>query len=130
MKVIKQLSVFAENKPGKLEKITGIIAREKVNILAVNIAGMGDFGVLKFVVDKPEIAHDKLKEKGFTVTMNDLLGIEMTDRPGGLHSVAKTLRENGVNIDNAYVLIPESRRKAFLLIETKNLEKARAIKGL
>ena len=130
MKEIKQLSIFAENKPGKVERLAGIMAEKKVNILAMNITSMGDFGVLKFVVDKPEAAFRGLKKDGFAVSVNKVLGIEMNDRPGGLYNVSKTLRENGVNVDNAYVFVPDSRKKAMLVIETKELAKARKIKGL
>jgi len=130
MKEIKQLSIFAENKPGKVERLAGIMAEKKVNILAMNITSMGDFGVLKFVVDKPDVAFRGLKKDGFAVSVNKVLGIEMNDRPGGLYNVSKTLRENGVNVDNAYVFVPDSRKKAMLVIETKELAKARKIKGL
>jgi hypothetical protein len=130
MKEIKQISIFAENQPGKIEKLSGILAHDKVNILAINITSMGDFGVLKFIVDKPEIAYKSLKRDGFAVTLNKAIGIEMTDKPGGLYYVSKKLRENGINVDNAYVFVPDSRKKAMLLIETKDMKKAKKIKGL
>jgi hypothetical protein len=130
MRLIKQISIFAENKPGKIERLAGILGEDKINILAFNVTSMGDFGVLKFVVDKPELAYKGLKEAGFAVTMNEVLGIDMADKPGGLFSVAKKLREKGVNIDNAYVYINESRKKALLLIETKEIAKAKNLKNL
>jgi len=130
MKEIKQLSIFAENRPGKVERLAGIMAENKVNILAINITSMGDFGVLKFIVDKPEAAYRGLKRDGFAVTVNKVLGIEMDDRPGGLFRVSKVLRENGVNVDNAYVLVPDHRKKALLVIETRELAKAKKVKGL
>jgi hypothetical protein len=130
MKEIKQISIFAENRPGKIERLAGIMAEKKVNILAINITSMGDFGVLKFIVDKPEAAYKGLKKDGFAVTVNKVLGVEMDDRPGGLFHVSKTLRENGVNVDNAYVFIPDSRKKAMLVIETKELARAKKVKGL
>lgn len=130
MKEIKQLSIFAENKPGKVERLAGILAEKKVNILAINITSMGDFGVLKFIVDKPEVAYKGLKKDGFAVSVGKVLGIEMNDSPGGLYRVSRALRENGINVDNAYVLVPESRKKAMLVIETKDLAKAKRVKGL
>jgi len=125
MKEIKQLSIFAENKPGKIERLSGILGENNINILAINITSMGDFGVLKFIVDKPEDAARLLKKDGFAATLNKVLGVELVDRPGGLNNVAKTLRENGVNVDNAYVFIPNSRKKAMLVIETKDIAKAK-----
>lgn len=130
MKEIKQISIFAENHPGKIEKLAGILAEKDVNILAINITSMGDFGVLKFIVDKPEMAHRELKKDGFAVSLSKVLGIEMTDRPGGLYHVSKTLREAGINVDNAYVFIPDSRKKAMLVIETKEIARAKKVKGL
>jgi hypothetical protein len=130
MKELKQLSIFAENRPGKIERITDILRESDVNILAMNITSMGDFGVLKFVVDKPELAFKNLKTGGFAVSLSTVLALEMTDRPGGLYHVSKTLRENGVNVDNAYVLVTKSRKKALFVIETKDIKKAKEIKGL
>jgi len=130
MKEIKQLSIFAENKPGKVERLAGILAEKKINILAINITSMGEFGVLKFIVDRPEEGYKALKTDGFAVSVNVLLGIKMTDHPGGLFTVSRILRENGVNVDNAYVLVPQSRKNAMLVIETKEIAKAEKIKGL
>ncbi len=130
MKEIKVLSVFADNKPGKIERLTEILAEQKINILAITITSMGDFGVLKFIVDKPEEGLRHLKEDGFAATINKVFGFEMKDSPGGLHQVTKALRERGVNIDNAYVLVPDSRKKALLVVETKDSAKAKKIRKL
>ena len=124
---IKQISVFAENKPGKLEKVTRLLAENKINILAISIASSDAFGVLKFVVDKNEKALKALQEKGFTVTQEELLAIEMVDKPGGLHQVAKFLFENSLNIENAHVLVLESRNGAYLLIEGPNIKTAQKL---
>jgi len=130
MKEIKQVSIFAENRPGKIERLAGILAEKKVNILAINITSMGDFGVLKFIVDKTETAYKELKKDGFAVSLNKVLGVEMEDKPGGLFTVSKNLREQGINVDNAYVFVPDSRKKAMLVIETKEVAKAKKVKGL
>jgi len=88
MDKLKQISIFSENKPGRLEKLTKVLADEGVNILAINIASSNGFGVIKFIVDKCELAYQKLKQNGFTVSLNEVLAIEMVDRPGGLFEVA------------------------------------------
>ncbi|MDH5768429.1 MAG: ACT domain-containing protein [Nitrospirota bacterium] len=127
MDKLKQISIFSENKPGRLEKITKVLADEGVNILAINIASSNGFGVIKFIVDKCELAYQKLKQKGFTVSLNEVLAIEMVDKPGGLYEVAKTLSQKKVNIENAYVFILESRKRAFLIVEVQDIEKAKKL---
>src|SRR4030042_7215306 len=112
MQQLKQISIFSENKPGRLKKITKVLAEEGVNILAINIASSNGFGVLKFIVDNHELAHQKLQQKGFTVSLNEVLAIELVDKPGGLFEVATILSKKRINIENAYVLILESRKKA------------------
>lgn len=125
MDKVMQVSVFSENKPGRIEKITGIFADEGINILAIAITSTNGFGIIKLLVDKYELAYEKLKENGFTVTLNEVLAIEMKDSPGGLHEVSHILSKNSVNIENAYVYVVESRARAFLLVEVKDIEKAK-----
>jgi hypothetical protein len=127
MKQLKQISIFSENKPGRLKKITKVLAEEGVNILAINIASSNGFGVIKFIVDKCELAYQKLKQKGFTVSLNEVLSIELVDRPGGLFEVATMLSEKKINIENAYVLILGSRKKAFLIVDVDDIEKAKKL---
>jgi hypothetical protein len=125
MAELRQISVFAENKPGRIEKITKVLADEKINILAISISSSGDFGVIKFIVDKCDEAYRTLKEKGFTVSLNEVLGIELQDRPGGLHDVVKALGRHNVNVENAHVFVVESRQRAFLIIEVEDVKATR-----
>jgi len=122
-----QISVFAENKPGKIEKITRVLEEEGINILAINIASSDSFGVIRFLVDKCDRAYRRLKEDGFTVSQNEVLAIGMKDRPGGLHEVVRVLTRHKINVENAYVLVPEARKKAYLIIEVKEIEKAKVL---
>ena len=127
MEGLKQISVFAENKPGKIERITKVLEEEGINILAINIASSDSFGVIRFLVDKYEQAYRRLKEKGFTVSQNEVLAIGMKDRPGGLHEVVQVLTRHKINVENAYVLVPEARKQAYLIIEVKEVEKAKSL---
>ncbi|MFZ5906717.1 MAG: ACT domain-containing protein [Nitrospirota bacterium] len=127
MEQLKQLSIFSENKPGKLTKITKVLAEEGINILAVNIASSDGFGVIRFIVDKSEAAARKLRQKGFTVSLNEVLAIELVDRPGGLYEVSSVLSTRKINIENAYVLILGSRKKAFLIVDVHDIEKAKKL---
>jgi len=122
-KLIKQISIFAENKAGRLEKITGKLKSANINIRAFTIAEAGDFGVMRMVVDKPEQAHNVLHDAGFTVSETDVLGIEMSDSPGGLHEISTVLGSNDINVDYAYAFAMATQ-KALLIIRVNNINNA------
>lgn len=122
-KLIKQISIFAENKAGRLEKITGKLKSANINIRAFTIAEAGDFGVMRLVVDKPELAHNVLHDAGFTVSETDVLGIEMSDSPGGLHEISTVLGSNDINVDYAYAFAMATQ-KALLIIRVNNINNA------
>lgn len=121
---VEILSIFAENKPGKLEKITEVLAKEGISILGFSIISVKDFGIIKFLVDNPQLAYEKFKEKGFTVAKVPALGIELEDRPGGLYEVVKLISSKGINIESALVYVAETRKRAYFVFEVENLEKA------
>ncbi len=127
MDKVTQISIFAENKLGKMEKVTKVLSDSKVNILAISITSTNAFGIIKLMVDKPELALEKLKEAGFTVSLTEVLAIEMTDQPGGLYEVVHVLAQNNVNIENASVYVAESRKRAYLLVEVKDIENAKQL---
>lgn len=125
MDKVHQISIFAENRPGRLDKVTRVLADNSINILATAIVSTNGFGVIKFMVDKCDLAMEKLREAGFTVSLSEVLAIEMKDKPGGLHDVVHVLSEKGVNIENASVYVAESRKRAYLLVEVKDIDAAR-----
>jgi len=122
-KLIKQISIFAENKAGRLEKITDKLKSANINIRAFTIAEAGDFGVMRLVVDKPEQAHNVLHDAGFTVSETDVLGIEMSDSPGGLHEISTVLGSSDINVDYAYAFAMATH-KALLIIRVDNINNA------
>jgi len=124
---IKQISIFAKNQPGKLEKITRILMDTAINIRAITISSVGDYGVIKLLVDKPQDAFDILKKEGLTISLNEVLAIEMNDKPGGLYNIAKILMKNNINAENSYGFVIESEKKAVLIIEVKDIESAKQI---
>lgn len=124
MSKVYMISVFAENKPGKLEKVTKVLAEANINILAFSIMSTNGFGIIKFMVDKFMDAFKILKEKGFTVSLNEAIGIEMKDQPGGLYEVVKILSSKGINIESASVYVAETRKRAYLIVEVKDIQKA------
>lgn len=124
MEKVYMISIFAENKPGRLERVTKVLSEADINILAFSITSTNGFGVIKFMVNKWKLAYDLLKEKGFTVSLNEAIGIEMKDQPGGLYEVVKILSSKGINIESASVYVAETRKRAYLIVEVEDTEKA------
>jgi len=100
--IIKQISVFSENKPGRLAAIALALEKSNVNIFAFSIAEANSFGVVRALVDKPDIARPVLENLGFAVQFTDVIAVRMKDEPGGLYETAKILGEAGINIEYAY----------------------------
>ncbi|MDO5846534.1 MAG: ACT domain-containing protein [Methanocorpusculum sp.] len=100
--VIKQLSIFSENKAGKLAAIAKVFLDTGVSVQAFNIAEANNFGVVRAIVDKPEVAFDAFAKLNYALKYTDVLAIKMKDVPGGLYEVAKLLGDLGINIEYAY----------------------------
>lgn len=126
MTEIKQISLFVENKPGRMAKVSKTLSDSGVNIRALTIAEAGDFGVIRMVVDDPERGYKVLKDNGFTVSTTDVLAVEMKDTPGGLYEIVNALGESGVNVDYAYAFVTAKAQKAMLILRVDDLAKARA----
>lgn len=117
--MIEQLAIFSENKPGKLERITAALTEAGVNIRAMHVASLGDMGVVKVVVDRPEEAYEALAGHG-TVRKIPALAVRVPDRPGGLHEVTAALSRASVNIENASGF-PVSGGEAILILEVADV---------
>jgi len=100
--VIKQISIFSENRPGRLASIAHALGEEKINILAFSIAEANGFGVVRALVDHPEKAYKKLSSLGFNVAFTDVIAVQMRDIPGGLYEIAKVLGDAQINIEYSY----------------------------
>lgn len=120
--VIKQISVFSENKPGRLAAIARALQEEKINILAFSIAEADGFGVVRALVDSPQRAYEKLTKMGFNVAFTDVIAVQMKDEPGGLYEIAKILGQGGINIEYAYAY--SGREGAVLILRVDNVEAA------
>ena len=120
---VKQLAIFVEDRLGQLARTTRALAEAGVNVRWVTIATSDQFGIMKFLVDVSDKAFQALKHQGFTVTLNEVLAIEVQDKPGGLHDVAETLARHHISIDNASGFVIASRKKAVLILEVQDLEK-------
>ncbi len=127
MVAIKQISLFVENKPGRMAKVSKTLSDAGVNIRALTVAEAGDFGVIRMVVDDPEKGYKVLHDGGFTVSETEVLAVEMKDIPGGLYEIVNTLGESEVNVDYAYAFVTTKAERALLIIRVDNLEKARKV---
>ena len=117
-----QLSIFAENKPGRLAKVTGILRKGKINIRAITIATSDVFGVINALVDDPKRARSILESEGLTVSMKEVIAVVLEDKPGGLDRLVQLLFDNGINVENAYGFVLESHKKAIFVIDVDQLE--------
>lgn len=124
MNTVKLIAVFVENKTGQLSRFTKILCEAGINIRWVAIATSEKFGVMKFLVDKYEVACQALRQEGLAVTQLDVLAVEVPDKPGGLHAVAEILAKHNINLENASGFVTQARKRAVLLIETKDVEQA------
>ena len=111
----EQISIFLENKAGRLSEVTGILARAKVNIRALALADTSDFGVLRLIVDNNAVAEQALKESGFTVRKTKVVAVEVDDRPGGLFNILEVLKTAKINVEYMYAFIRQSGDKAIMV---------------
>lgn len=123
----KHISIFTQNKPGRLDKITEILSDNSINLRALSLASAGEFGVIKILVNNPEEAKRVLKDNSITAAARDIIIAVVEDRPGGLHELLKILRENSINIEDCYGFICEKSKEAAIIIETTDVLKARDI---
>jgi hypothetical protein len=100
--IIKQLSVFLENKTGRLTEMTKILSEHKINISAFSVAETADYGIIRCIVSKPEEAIRVLRENRFSVNMTDVVCLIVPHEPGGLYHALKILSENNVAIEYMY----------------------------
>ena len=123
---IKQLSVFVENKDGRLAEITTIIANAGIDIRALSIADTTDFGILRLVVDKPYEAERALKEAGLTVSLTDVIAVGIPDRPGGFAETIKAVADKAVGVEYMYAFISRDHDRAYLIMRVADNESALA----
>ena len=122
--LVKQLSVLAENRSGRLAAITEVLKKTDVNILGFTLAEGEGFGVLRMLVDDPIKAHDQLKYEGFTVSYTDVICVSMDDHPGGLWEIANMLKKLNINIVYTYAFRASNDHKAVVVLRVTEMEDA------
>lgn len=117
---IKQLSVFVSNKPGRLADITKILADADVDIRAISVADTSDFGILRLIVDKPDVAVKALKEASLTVSLTDVIGICIDDVKGRLSQILAKLNSRNVSVEYVYAFVSRQHGKAYIILRVDN----------
>lgn len=117
--VVIQLSVFIANEAGRVSEVTGQLGDAGINIRGFSVSDTADYGILRLVVDKPALAHEVLRNAGFTVREDEVICIDLPDRPGGLAGILRIVAEAGVNIEYVYSLIA-----TFVVINVGDVDRA------
>jgi len=122
--MVKQISIFLENKCGRLVKVTQVLGKNQINIRALTIADTSDFGILRLIVDKPDEALDVLKKEGFMASPTEVIALEVPDTPGGLARVLEYLETAEINIEYLYSFVEKPEQDALILMRVEDSEKA------
>ena len=120
----KQLSIFLENKVGRLAEVTGVLGERGINIRALSLADTSDFGVLRLIVDDPTKAQEALKEEGYTVSTTEVIAVKVPDKPGGLGRVLRSFIDLGVNIEYMYAFAGKNGDNAVVVFRVDDPERA------
>ncbi|HHW71001.1 MAG TPA: ACT domain-containing protein [Clostridiales bacterium] len=122
--LVQQISVFVENKKGRLVGVTEVLAKNNIDICAISIADTTNFGILRMIVDAPALAVEELKKDGYTVSTTEVIAVEIKDQPGGLNEVLKILRDHDISIEYLYSFVKRPAENALILFRVENTKKA------
>ena len=121
---VEQISIFLENRAGRLADVTRVLSESGVNIRALSLADTSDFGILRLIVTDHEKAKAALKEKGFTVGRTNVVAVEVDDQPGGLHTILDLLTSNAINVEYMYAFVQQSGKNAVLIFRFDRTDQA------
>lgn len=117
---IKQISVFLENRPGKLAEFAAVLSAQKINLRAISVAEAADFGIVRIIVDDVFNAVTILKSENYVCTITDVLAVEVRDEPGMLANMIGVLGTEGINIEYMYTILGKKSDVAYMIIRTNN----------
>ena len=121
---MKQISVFLENKPGSLHAVLTKLKEWNINLRALSLADTADFGVLRFIVEKPEQLVEQLRKENFTATLTEILVVGVDDRPGGLSQIVEVLTLNSISIEYLYAFVSPEGQKAYVVMRVEDVQRA------
>ena len=121
---ITQVSVFLENKKGRLLEVCSLLGKHNINIRALNVAESEGFGVLRIVVDKPQEAVELLKKNSLVANLTDVVAVEVEDKPGGLARILEVLSKNNINVEYMYGFVEKHSNNALMVFRFDEPEKA------
>lgn len=121
---LKQLSVFLENKPGRLREACGILAENNINLITLSLADTEQFGILRLIVSDSDTAKKVLQETGFVAKITEVIAVEVKDEPGGLSNVLKVEEDAGISVEYMYAFTIKSGENAVLLFRFDDMDKA------
>jgi len=124
---VEQISIFLENKAGRLAEVTRVLGEGGINIRALSLADTSDFGILRLIVNNHEKAKQVLKEHGFTVGRTEVVAVEVEDRPGGLNRILQILSQAGINVEYMYAFVQQSGQNAVLIFRFDDSDAAIAV---
>ena len=121
---VEQISIFLENKSGRLAEVTELLGKNNINIRALSLADTADFGIFRLIVNEPEKAVDLLKQNGFTVGRNEVIAVVLPDRPGGLAGILAMLRGKDINVEYMYAFVQRSEGNAVVIFRFDETDRA------
>ena len=124
---IKQISIFLENRKGRLFDVCSLLGKHNINIRALNVAETESFGILRIVVNNPDEAVKRLAEAGFTANLTDVVALEVPDKPGGLAGILKVLNDEDINVEYMYGFVEKATDKALMVFRFDNADKATTV---
>ena len=122
--LIKQISIFVENKPGRLSAITKLLSDNGIDIRALSVADTKDFGILRLIVNNPDKACEVLKKADCTVSLTNVIAIGIHDKPGGLAVAMECLYAANISVEYMYAFISKSEDQAYVILRVENNDKA------
>lgn len=125
--LINQLSVFVENKPGRLAAVIEALGKNNINMSALSLADTSEYGILRVIVDNPDGAAEILKGIGVVVKVTKVLAISMDDTPGGLSKILDIFLKNEINVDYMYAFVGKTEKKAVMVVKVSDAKKAEEV---
>lgn len=121
---VRQISVFLENKAGRLSDVTKVLGDNNVDISALSIADTAHFGILRLIVNNPNLAERVLKENGYTVSISNVIAIAIDDNPGALAKALEALTDEDITIEYIYAFTGKTENKALVVLKVEDIERA------